>query len=472
MTPVHDELHDTFRNELASVASDGRRRWVYARQPSGRLYRARTVVGVVLLMFLLLAPFIRVGNQPLMMLNVLERRFVLLGVFFPPQDLSLVVLLALVTLVTVMLATVLFGRVWCGWLCPQTVFMEMVFRRIEYGLAGSAQQQLRRSRGPWSAERLRIAAIKHAVFVAVSFVIANVFLAWVIGADAVKDLIVDMPARHPAGFAAMVFFTSVFYLVFARFREQACVLACPYGRMLSSLVDRRTVTVMYDAPRGEPRGRLKLPAGSGTTGDCVDCHRCVTVCPTGIDIRNGIQLECVSCTACIDECGDVMQRLGRPAGLIRHTSADVVNGAPPHWFTPRVAGYAVVWLTLIMASARLLWMRPDLDVLVLRQPGTLYVKLTGGEVANLYSIQALNRTARPAQYAIDILQPRGAVVTQLGELGPVDPYTVRDARFMIRAPGNTLAGPSTPVRLRVRPERGPALIVETSFLSPPGGGED
>jgi cytochrome c oxidase accessory protein FixG len=470
MTPVPDEIHDTFRNELASVASDGRRRWVYARQPSGWLYRARSGVGAALVMFLVLAPFIRVGGQPLMMLNVIERRFVLLGLFFPPQDLSLVVLIALVGLVTVMLATVLFGRIWCGWLCPQTVFMEMVFRRIEYAVAGSAEQQLRRSRGPWTAERVRIAATKHALFAAVSLMVANVFLAWVIGADAVRGLIVDTPARHPAGFGAMVFFTFVFYLVFARFREQACVLACPYGRMLSSLVDRRTITVTYDARRGEPRGRRRGPEAVGGTGDCVDCHRCVTVCPTGIDIRNGIQLECVTCAACVDECDDVMRRLGRPTGLIRHTSADVVNGRPPRWFTPRVAGYAIVWLVLITASARLLWVRPDLDVLVLRQPGTLYVKLTGGEIANFYSIQALNRTARPAQYAIEVLQPDGAVVTQLGELGPVDPHTVRDGRFMIRAAGQTLAGPSTPVRIRVRPEHGPARVVETSFLSPPPGG--
>jgi cytochrome c oxidase accessory protein FixG len=472
MIPAGDEIHDTFRNELASVARDGRRRWVYARQPSGGFYRARTAVSAALVMFLLLAPVIRVGGQPLMMLNVLERRFVLFGVFFPPQDLSLVVLIALVVLVTVVLATVLLGRVWCGWLCPQTVFMEMVFRRIEYAVAGSAEQQLRRNRGPWSAERVRIAATKHALFAAVSFVVANVFLAWVIGADAVKGLVVDTPARHPAGFAALVFFTFVFYLVFARFREQACVLACPYGRMLSSLVDRRTITVTYDARRGEPRGRLTLAAGGAANGDCVDCHRCVTVCPTGIDIRNGIQLECVSCAACVDECDDVMRRVGRPSGLIRHTSADIVNGEPAHWLTPRVAGYAVVWLALITASVRLLWVRPDLDVLVLRQPGTLYVRLTGGEVANFYTIQALNRTSRPVQYSIDVLEPRGAIVTQLGELGPVDPHTVRDGRFMIRAPGTTLAGPSTPVRIRVRPEREPDRIVETSFLGPSAGGGD
>jgi len=473
MLPLHDETHETFRNELASIASDGRRRWIFARQPSGRLYRARTAVSAVLLSFLLLAPFVRVGGQPLMMLNILERRFVLLGVFFPPQDLSLVVLIALIVLVTLVLVTALFGRVWCGWLCPQTVFMEMVFRRIEYAVAGSAERQLRRSRGPWSTERVLVTGIKHGLFVALSLVIANVFLAWVVGAEAVEALIVDTPVRHPAGFAAMTFFTFVFYLVFARFREQACVLACPYGRMLSSIVDRRTITVTYDARRGEPRGRLTAPSTEKGSGDCVDCHRCVTTCPTGIDIRNGIQLECVSCTACIDACNDVMTRLGRAPGLIRHTSADIVDGVRARWLTPRIAGYAVVWLALTTAAALLLSTRADLDVLVLRQPGSLYVRLAGGDVANFYTVQALNRTSLPAQFDIDVLEPRDAVVVPLGALGSVEAHEVRDGRFMIRVRGAALDASSTPVRLRVHSGRGPVRIVETSFLGPGShGGSD
>ncbi|MEO7272521.1 MAG: 4Fe-4S dicluster domain-containing protein, partial [Vicinamibacterales bacterium] len=295
MDPVDAEIYDSFRNELASVGSDGRRRWIYARQPGGRYYTARTAVAVLLVSFLLAAPFVTIGGQPLMMLNIIERRFVLLGLVFPPQDLYLVVLIALSMLVTLMLVTVVAGRIWCGWLCPQTVFLEMVFRRLEYLIEGSAEQQLRRNRGPWSADRVRRAILKQGLFLALSWVIANVFLAWVIGAAAVRALIVDTPVRHPVGFTAMVLFTTVFYLVFARFREQACVLACPYGRMMSSLLDRRTVTVTYDYRRGEPRGRRTAATAPAAAGDCVDCHRCVTVCPTGIDIRNGIQLECVSC---------------------------------------------------------------------------------------------------------------------------------------------------------------------------------
>ncbi len=261
-----------------------------------------------------------------MMLNVLERRFVLLGMLFRPQDFYLVVLIGLTCLVTVVLSTVVFGRIWCGWLCPQTVFMEMLFRKIEYIIEGSAEQQLRRDRGPWSRDKMWRRGVKHVIFFALSFVIANVFLAWIIGAPALQAIVTDSPARHVVGLAAIVIFSFVFYLVFARFREQACVLACPYGRMLSALTDARTITITYDWRRGEPRNRLVRGAHE-TTGDCIDCHQCVTVCPTGIDIRDGIQLECVNCTACIDACNGVMARVGRPLGLIRLTSHNAIATA-------------------------------------------------------------------------------------------------------------------------------------------------
>jgi cytochrome c oxidase accessory protein FixG len=462
---LQGELHDAFRNELASVARDGRRRWVYARQPHGRLYAWRTAVAAVLLAFLAAAPFVTIGGQPLVMLNVLTRRFVLLGVVFLPQDLWLVVLIALTALVTIVLVTVSVGRVWCGWMCPQTIFLEMVFRRIEYALEGSAEQQLRRNRGPWTVERLRIAAVKHAIFLGLSFGIANLFLAWVIGAPAVRALVTDTPLRHPGGFTAMVLFTFVFYMVFARFREQACVLACPYGRMMSALVDRRTVTVTYDRRRGEPRGR-KHGDATVPAGDCVDCARCVTVCPTGIDIRNGIQLECVACAACVDACDDVMRRVGRPVGLIRHTSAAAAAGEPSRRWTPRVAGYAVVWILLAATVARLLATRPALDVLILRQPGTMFVSLPGGDVANFYTVEALNRTPRAASFTVTVVEPRGATVTPIGRLGAIGPYSVEDARFLLSVPAGTLTGASTKVRLRVDAGGRPMQEIESTFLGP------
>lgn len=471
MFPAYSD-HETFRNELASVERDGRRRWIYARQPSGRLYRARTVVSVFLLAFLLLAPFITVSGQPLMLLDVLNRRFVILGTLFMPQDFYIVVVLALSVLVTIVLSTVVVGRIWCGWLCPQTIFMEMVFRRIEYLIDGSAEQQLRSDRGPQTTRVWVRKGIKHAIFFGFSFVLANVFLAWIIGAGPLVAIITDSPRRHLAGLFAIVIFSVVFYAVFARFREQACVLACPYGRMLSSLVDVQTVTVTYDAGRGEPRSRLVRREESTRSGDCIDCHRCVTVCPTGIDIRNGIQLECVACTACIDACNDVMLRVGREPGLIRHTSAECVRGGQPGLIRTRVIAYGAVWAVLVSSAILLITTRRDVDFVILRQPGTLYATVAGGDIANFYTLEGLNRSGRPASFSVEVLEPAGARVTILGS-SEVPAYGVLDARLLLRLPPSAILGTTTPVRLTVRSGGDVVQQIDSAFLGPttPSGKE-
>jgi cytochrome c oxidase accessory protein FixG len=463
------EAHERFRNELASVARDGRRRWIYARQPAGRFYRARTIVSVLLLAFLFAAPFVRMNGLPLVLLDVLERRFALFGLMFWPQDFYLVVLMALAVLVTLALSTAAIGRVWCGWLCPQTVFMEMVFRRIEFLIEGSASRQMRRDRGPWTADRLWRKTVKHAVFFALSFVIANLFLAYVIGSEALFAIVTAPPGEHLAGLVTITLFSAVFYAVFARFREQACVLACPYGRVMSSLIDSHTITVTYDTTRGEPRGRLTRdtpePARAGR-GDCVDCYQCVTVCPTGIDIRNGIQLECVNCTACADACDDVMRRLQRKPGLIRLTSHDAVSGGSRRWLSPRVKAYAAVWLLLVLGVGTLVAARPDIDVLILRQAGTLFGTQANGEVVNLYTVQLFNRAGVSRTLEITVRSPEGATVTLLGPLARVAPHALQEGRLIVSVPRRSAPGPATPIRFEVRADGGPPQSIESSLVGP------
>jgi cytochrome c oxidase accessory protein FixG len=466
--PTTDEAHQQFRDALASIQADGRRKWVYARQPSGPFYRARTYVSVGLLAFLFAAPFVRVGGQPLILLNVIERRFVLFGLVFWPQDFYLVVLLALTALITIMLATVTIGRVWCGWLCPQTVFLEMLFRKIEYLIDGSAEQQVRRDRA-LAAAGARVPAgvlgrrvVKHGIFGALSFAIANLFLAYVIGVDALWRIVTDPPGQHLAGLVAISIFSALFYGVFARFREQACVLACPYGRMMSALQDARTITVTYDRRRGEPRGRITPGV---ERGDCVDCYHCVTVCPTGIDIRNGVQLECVNCTACIDACNGVMTRLNRPKGLIRLTSHEAVMTGQTRWLTRRVKAYGAVWLVLAVTVATLIARRPDLDVLVLRQPGTLSAAAGTDAVVNFYNVQVINRTARARSLAFVVTAPEGARVTPLGPIGQAAPNALVDSRLLVEVPVRQLAGPATPVTLEVRSEGRVVETIRTSFIN-------
>ena len=473
-TSAFVEEHQTFRDELASIERDGRRRWIYARQPSGRLYRARTVVSWFLLAFLLLAPFVRFRGQPLVLVDELERRFVFFGVVFWPQDFYLVVLIALAVLVTLALSTVAVGRVWCGWLCPQTIFMEMLFRKLEYWLDGTAAQQLRRDRGPWNRERITHWVRKHAIFFVLSFGLANVFLAWVIGADELWRIVTDPPAQHVAGLTAITIFSLVFFAVFSRFREQACVLACPYGRVMSSLIDPRTITVTYDSVRGEPRGkRRKDPAaGEPRQGDCIDCHQCVTICPTGIDIRNGIQLECVNCTACIDACNDVMRRIGQPEGLIRMTSDESMRSTRRAGIPWRVSAYAAVWLVLVATVTTLLMTRRDLDVLVLRQPGTLFTMTSEGRIANFYTLQAFNRTSRAVRFSLEVVEPRGAAIRPLGTPDQVGPHGLLEGRFLLEAPPDALAGASTAVRIAVRSDGASVETIETRLLGPSPAGRD
>jgi cytochrome c oxidase accessory protein FixG len=493
-------MHDTFRDELASVAPDGRRRWIYARQPSGGFYRARTIVAIILLGFLCGAPLVTVNGLPLVLLDVVNRRFALFGLLFWPQDFHLVVLIALLALVTLALTTAAIGRVWCGWLCPQTVFMEMVFRRIEFLIDGSAEQQMRRHRGPWTFDRIWRTVLKQTVFFGVSFFIANLFLAWVIGAGPLWRIVTDPPREHLTGLAMLTTFSLVFYAVFARFREQACILACPYGRVMSSLVDRRTITVTYDTGRGEPRGRMTADSvAANGQGDCIDCRRCVTVCPTGIDIRNGIQLECVACTACIDACDDVMTRIDRPCGLIRYTSHDAVPGATAEapvrdgagmrtsatvrprrlasplltrgrltsrLVTPRLAAYGTVWLLLIAAAGVLLARRPATDVLILRQAGSLFAQQQNGDVVNLFTVQVFNRSAQPRELWVRAVSPEGASVRPLAPFSRVGAHAMQEGQFLLTVPRANLEGLATRVRFEVTEGGAAPRIVESSVIGP------
>ena len=462
---MFDEAHEAFRNELASVHKDGRRKWVYAREPHGRFHRARVLVAIGLLLFLVAAPFVRFKGEPLILINLLERKFVLFGLVFWPQDFYMVVLLALTVLVTLMVSTAAFGRIWCGWLCPQTIFLEMVFRKIEFAIEGSAAQQLRSDRGPRTPARTARKLLKHAVFFGLSFGIANLFLSYIIGTDQLYTIVTDPPAQHIVGLVAITIFSLLFYGVFARFREQACTLACPYGRVMSALIDRHTVTVTYDRRRGEPRGKLAQAAAT-PRGDCVDCGQCITVCPTGIDIRNGIQLECVNCTACIDACDDVMTRVSKPKGLIRLTSEEAVRTGEVRWLTPRVKAYAVVWSLLVTGVMTLIALRAPVDVLILRQSGTSYSRLDDGAFANFYNVQVINRSAGEHTLAYRAVEPSGATVSTLGPIDRVSAHRVLESRLMLRIPQDQIKGTATPVVFEVLADGKVIERVQSSFLGP------
>jgi cytochrome c oxidase accessory protein FixG len=392
------EEKERFRDSIATIDEEGKRAWVYPKKPGGKWYTYRKWVSYFLLAFLFAAPFIKVNGNQFLLFNVLERRFNIFGFPFWPQDFHLVVLSMIIGVIFVALFTVAFGRIFCGWMCPQTIFMEMVFRRIEFWIDGDRGAQMRLAKQPWNAEKIRKRALKLSIFFLISFAIANVFLAYLIGSDTLLQYILEGPSQHAATLIALLIFTGVFYFVFAWFREQVCIIACPYGRMQGVLLDNKTVVVAYDHKRGElENGRKKFRKGEDRKalgfGDCIDCKQCVHVCPTGIDIRNGTQLECVNCTACIDECDTIMEKVGLPKGLIRYASEDEISKKDTFSFTPRMKGYAAVLTILIGTLVGMLFLRNEVEATVLRLPGQLYERKADNIISNVYTYKLINKTS-------------------------------------------------------------------------------
>lgn len=411
------QYEEEFRDTLATVDEKGKRVWIFPKKPTGYYHKLRIVVTVVLLSIFFITPFITYNNRPFILLNIFERKFILFGQVFWPQDFFLLALTLITFFVFVILFTVVFGRLWCGWACPQTLFMEMVFRKIEYWIEGDANAQRRLKKAPWNTEKIVKKGSKQLIFILISVLISHTTMAYLIGIDEVKEIVSQPPSEHIAGFVGLVVFTGIFYGVFAWFREQACVAVCPYGRLQGVLLSKESIVVAYDWLRGEPRGKLKKNQTTITEkqGDCIDCKLCVHVCPTGIDIRNGTQLECVNCTACIDACDDVMSKISKPTGLIRYSSHQAIQEGKQKLFTPRVAGYSIVLTALISALSFFVFTRADIETTILKVPGTLYTKTDDGQITNLYSIEFVNKTFDDLDLSVKLESPASATYQKIGD---------------------------------------------------------
>jgi len=391
--------NEQFRDSISTINKEGKRSWVFPKKPSGKFYKYRSYVSYFLLAFLLLAPFIKINGNQFLLFNVLERRFNIFSFPFWPQDFHLLVISMITGVVFVILFTVVFGRLFCGWICPQTIFMEMVFRKIEYWIDGDRGKQIRLNKQPWNAEKIKKRLLKWFIFFVISFIIANVFLAYLIGGDTVISYITGNPLDNVRTLISLIIFTSVFYFVFAWFREQVCIIACPYGRLQGVLLDNKTINVAYDYKRGErDLGRSKFKKNEDRAalgkGDCIDCKQCVVVCPTGIDIRNGTQLECVNCTACIDECDHIMESINLPKGLIRYASEENIAEKKPFHFSARMKGYSSVLLILIGILVGMLFLRNNVEATILRLPGQLYQHKENNIISNVYTFKVINKTTK------------------------------------------------------------------------------
>lgn len=405
------QFDEEFRDTIATVDEQGKRVWIYPKKPSGALHRWRIVVTVFLLSILFAGPWIRIGGQPLLLLNIFERKFVVFGQVFWPQDFILLAIVLITFFVFVILFTVVFGRIWCGWMCPQTLFMEMVFRKIEYWIEGDAPAQRRLKKEPWNASKIIKKTSKHAIFIVIALLISHTAMAYLIGSEETLKIVSHSPSEHFAGFLGLVGFTAIFYLVFAKFREQACIAVCPYGRLQGVLLTKDSIVVAYDWLRGEPRGKVKKSAvTTAKAGDCVDCKLCVHVCPTGIDIRNGTQLECVNCTACIDVCDEVMVKTGRPKGLIRYASYNSIKDGVQKIISPRVIGYSFVLIALLGVLSFTLATRAEVETTILKVPGTIYQKSADGQITNLYNVEFVNKTFESITLETKVETPEGASI--------------------------------------------------------------
>jgi cytochrome c oxidase accessory protein FixG len=386
------ENGESFRDHVAHQTKEGKREWIYPKIIKGKFYKYRSYFSWFLLAFFFIAPFVKIAGYPLLLLNVLERRFVIFGQPFWPQDFHVFVFLTLTLLVFIVLFTVVFGRVWCGWACPQTIFMEMVFRKIENLIEGNSIKQKKLDAMPWNGEKIYKKTLKHSVFYLISLLISHTFLAYIIGYEVLWAKITGPFSENYGTLLSLMVFSFIFYLVFAKMRELVCIMACPYGRLQGVMLDPNSMVVAYDHVRGEPRGKIRKNEEQGDKGDCVDCGLCVDVCPTGIDIRNGTQLECINCTICMDACDAVMDKIDKPIGLIRIDSKNNIEKKQGFKFTPRIIAYTAVMGILFFASFAILATRKSVEANVLRIAGSTYSESDDGRVTNMYNLELVNKT--------------------------------------------------------------------------------
>ena len=458
-----ENKQESFRDSIATIDKQGKRAWIFPKKPSGRLFNLRAKLSYVYLIVFFGLPFIKVHGEPLFLFNVVEKKFILFGMIFWPQDFFIFGLGMLIFIIFVALFTVVFGRVFCGWACPQTIFMEMLFRRIEYIVEGDYTHQKALSKAPWDGNKIAKRTIKYSLFFVLSFIIANVMLSYIISSDQVLKIIQEPIAKHRGGFIAILIFTAVFFFVYSYLREQVCLIVCPYGRMQGVLLDQNSIVVAYDYERGEPRHKFKKNE-SRNKGDCIDCGQCVKVCPTGIDIRNGTQLECVNCTACIDECDHMMESVGLPPKLIRYDSENGIRNKTKLAITSRMIAYSAVLLVLIGIEGFLLATRSDYDATILRAKGVLYQEQSNDRISNLYTIKLVNKTRDSLPVTLKV-ENYSAEIETIGKAMTVKREGITEGTFFVILNKKDIHTRKTKLEIGVYSNNKRIKLVTTNFLS-------
>lgn len=457
-----NKMDESFRDSIGTVTQKGDRIWVFSKKPSGRFYNARTIVSVILLLLLYGLPFIKVNGNPLILLNILERKLILFGLPFGPHDFHIFVIAMIIVIISIFFFTVVYGRIFCGWICPQTIFMEMVYRKIEYLIEGDANKQRALNKKEWNSEKIAKKTLKHTIFTLIAFSTGNIFLAYIIGVDELFKIMTDPPAQHITGLSAMVIFSGVFYFIFAFFREQVCIMVCPYGRLQGVMLDENSVVISYDNLRGEPRGAQKKGV-ENNLGDCIDCKQCVHVCPTGIDIRNGTQLECINCAACIDACDAIMDKVEKPRGLIRYASKNEIEKGIRSLLTPRSIGYTVVLLLLFVVLGFMMTTRSNFGLSILRTPGIMYQQYDSLHISNLYDFVLTNKTFDEIPTKLELKGVEGRIQV-IGSDLIAKPQEVIEAKFMVIISEDSIKQLSTPINITIKAGGNEIANIKTTFL--------
>jgi cytochrome c oxidase accessory protein FixG len=463
---MEDLYHDeSFRGRISSVTSTGKRNWIYALQPSGKFYAYRNYIAWVYLSIIFILPFIYVRGNPLFLINIIDSKFILFGKIFWPQDFFILALGMIFFIVFIALFTIIYGRLFCGWVCPQTVFLEFVFRKIEWMIEGSPGRQRALHDSPWTWEKIWKKSLKHFLFLTFSFLIAHTFLAYIIGIKEIWQMIKEPISQNIGTLISLSVFTLLFYGVFAFVREIVCTTICPYGRLQGVLYDKNTMQISYDYGRGEPRGRYKKTEAR-TTGDCIDCRKCVLVCPTGIDIRDGVQMDCVGCTACIDACDEVMDKVGFPRGLIRYASENEIAEKRPFTFTAKMKAYSVVLFLLMCSMGFMIITRTEVDAHIIRVKGQLYQEVDSTTLSNLFEAKIINKSLKEMDVE---LRPEGiqGTIKLVGLPGfHLKAETVNDFTFFLMIPKSEIKKRSNPIKVGVYQNGKRVQIIHTNFLGP------
>ncbi len=466
MSLKDQNIPEEYGDRISTVDVKGKRKWIYALQPKGKLYTWRTITTWIYLALFFTLPFIKVNGNPFFLFNLPSATFILLGKVFLPQDFMILGVGMLVALLFIIVFTLVFGRVFCGWACPQTIFMEMVFRRIEYWIEGSAQKQIAAERKEKTTEYYVRKVIKHIVFFLISFIIANTFLSYIIGIDELFKIITEPVSDHWVGFIAIILFTFVFYSVFAFIREIVCTVICPYGRLQSVLLDKNSIVVAYDYLRGEPRGKRSRNS-SESKGDCIDCNLCVQVCPTGIDIRNGIQMECVNCTACIDACNLMMKKVNQEPNLIRLASENDIEKGVKSKITYRTKVFSVVLVILLGLLVTLVVTRSMFDATLLRVPGQVLQEHADGTVSNLYRIKIVSKSIRTEPYHLALNTPDAQIEYVGKHLDSLQSGISSEETFFIRIPSSKIEKRKSKIKINIMSGEKVVQRKEVTFIGEP-----